>query len=555
MDLSKLSDADLQALQSGDLSKVSDTGLSQLSGAPVKSVTPTENPVVQPRLTDKPNAVGTGFNQGMLRLAGLPVDTVANVIDLGKAALGAPYTAITGKPAPGMLQLRDRADVKGSGENLIRAMPEGAVRAQNPVYEGGLLQTAGSALPTLFVPGSGKQMVAQAATNVAGALSGKLVGDATGSVPLAVLASMAPSVLTAPRARPPETQKSRRIAEAKRAGYVVPPSKAGAGWVNNRLESIAGKAALNQDATQRNQQVTNVLGARSLGTDTQGLNAANLAALREEIGRHGYAPITQLGTVPITPNYANQIIAMENRLSDPTSRLTAHRYPEVNRLASEMLGSDFTGPELNTLIKTLRETGGAASRGTYGTDKAAVQLGKAQVASARALEGLVDEHLMQFGPSNVVPKLQAARQAIAKTHTVEKALNPATGDVNPTVFAQELQRRVPLTGDQKLIGDFALAFPRISGPAAGSPTPGVSATEAVGAPALALAGHMATGNAAGMLAGGIPLLRAPVRNMLLSKWYQNQFAKDPSKLGKMTPAQLGALSQMLLSTGVLEESE
>lgn len=555
MDLSKLSDADLQALQSGDLSKVSDTGLLHLSGAPVKPAAPAENPAVQPRLTDKPNAIGTGFNQGLLRLAGLPVDTVANVIDLGKAAIGAPYTAITGKPAPEMLQLRDRADVRGSGENLIRAMPKGAVWAQNPEYEGGYLQAAGSALPTLLVPGSGKEMAAQAATNVAASVAGKLVGDETGSVPLAVLASMVPGMLAAPRIKPTETQKSKLIAKAKQEGYVLPPSQAGAGWLNNRLESIASKAALNQDAVQRNQLVTNDLAARSLGVQPHNLNAADLAALRADAGRRGYAPIDQLGDIPITPNYANRILDIENQLGNPTSTVTSLRYPRVSELTTELLAPSFKGPELNALVKNLRETGGSASRANYGVDPAQRQLGKAQVASARALENLVDEHLLQFGPSNIVPNLQSARQQIAKAHTVENALNPATGEVNAHALGRLVKTGKPLTGDQRLIGDFAAAFPQVSRPAAGSPTPGVSALEAAGVPAAALAGHIATGNAHGMLAGGLPLLRAPVRNMLLSKWYQKQFAKDPSKPGAMTPAQLGALSQMLLSTGVLEEPE
>ena len=103
--------------------------------------------------------------------------------------------------------------------------------------------------------------------------------------------------------------------------------------------------------------------------------------------------------------------------------------------------------------------------------------------------------------------------------------------------------------------DFAAAFPEVSKPAAGAPTPGVSATEAMGVPAAALAGHMATGNASGMLAGGIPLLRAPVRNALLSQWYQKRFAKPPAKGGRMTEQELGALSRMLLSTDLLAQPD
>ena len=65
MDLTKLSDADLAALAAGDLSKVSDEALTHLATAPAES-----KPKQKASATDVPNAIGTGFNQGLLRLAG-----------------------------------------------------------------------------------------------------------------------------------------------------------------------------------------------------------------------------------------------------------------------------------------------------------------------------------------------------------------------------------------------------------------------------------------------------------------------------------------------------
>ena len=59
---------------------------------------------------DTGNAIGTGFQKGLLRLAGLPVDTMSNVRDLAKAGAGSVYQAVTGKTAPDFLQLGDDAD-------------------------------------------------------------------------------------------------------------------------------------------------------------------------------------------------------------------------------------------------------------------------------------------------------------------------------------------------------------------------------------------------------------------------------------------------------------
>jgi len=218
-----------------------------------------------------------------------------------------------------------------------------------------------------------------------------------------------------------------------------------------------------------------------------------------------------------------------------------------------LLPTSFTGHDINNLIKQLRETGNKGANIPYGGDQSAQKLGRAQVSGSRALEGLVDQHLLQFGPIHVIPNVQAARQEIAQSHTLEKALNTATGDVNAHVFGQRVKNGKPISGDQKLIGDFAAAFPQITKPGAGAPTPGVSALEAMAVPVAAMVGHGSTGNASGLLAGGLPLLRSPIRNLLLSKWYQKQFAKEPSKMRSLSPEEMGALSKFLLTSGVLEE--
>lgn len=145
---------------------------------------------------DTQNAYGTGGNRGLLRLAGLPVDTLANVLDLGKAAIGAPYMAITGKPAPSWLELTDRSKVIGSGENLIsgtRAIGAGPmVDPSNPDYEGGYAQMLGGATTGIFNPSSKRELANQVALNVLGGTGAKAVKDATGNEAAAVTASMLP---------------------------------------------------------------------------------------------------------------------------------------------------------------------------------------------------------------------------------------------------------------------------------------------------------------------------------------------------------------------------
>lgn len=61
-------------------------------------------------------AGSSGFNAGVADLAGLPMDTAANVVDLGKAAIGSAYRGTTGASIPDWLQLEDRANVPGTSD-------------------------------------------------------------------------------------------------------------------------------------------------------------------------------------------------------------------------------------------------------------------------------------------------------------------------------------------------------------------------------------------------------------------------------------------------------
>jgi hypothetical protein len=145
---------------------------------------------------DAANAGATGFNRGVLRLAGLPVDTAANVIDLTKAGLGSAYQAITGKPAPQALQLTDRKSVPLSGDWLVDKARSNAGAFYNPInpeYEGGGWQTAGGGLTAVVNPQSRAQAINQAVLGVSSALAGKTAMDMTGDPALAVAASLAPA--------------------------------------------------------------------------------------------------------------------------------------------------------------------------------------------------------------------------------------------------------------------------------------------------------------------------------------------------------------------------
>ncbi|MFT3818288.1 MAG: hypothetical protein QM750_11750 [Rubrivivax sp.] len=185
---------------------------------------------------DTANAVGSGFWRGLTRLAGLPADTAANVMDLGKAALGSGYIAATGKAPPAWLELTDRSQVAGSGEhllNIVRKTSTGRAMVDpvNPDFEGGYAQAIGGGL-TAATPGTWGQVALRGGIGAASNIAGKAAFDATGSPEWAILASMLPSGAqalaegAAKRAvrggEQGRQEMQRRVLELERAGVTEP---------------------------------------------------------------------------------------------------------------------------------------------------------------------------------------------------------------------------------------------------------------------------------------------------------------------------------------------
>jgi hypothetical protein len=211
-------------------------------------------------LLDAGNALGTGFQQGLVRLAGLPTDTMANLVDLGKAAVGTPYTALTGKAAPSWLTPQDRKEVVGSSDYLMDKARQSSggrlmLDAANPDYQGGYIQNAGGALTGVIAPNSTQQAVNQALIAVGGSAAGKLAYDNTGSVPLSIAAGMSPLLVQqygtgAVQAAVRGGEKGRqameqRIQDLKNAGIEKPTLGLASGnklvgGVENLLQSTPG---------------------------------------------------------------------------------------------------------------------------------------------------------------------------------------------------------------------------------------------------------------------------------------------------------------------------
>lgn len=341
------------------------------------------------------------------------------------------------------------------------------------------------------------------ALNTAVGAGGGVVGQAVGNK----IASAASSAIANRSAQKGQNAvRDATLTAGRDAGYVLPPSAVEPGFLTNRLESIAGKAALGQQASHQNQKVTNELARDALGLPkNQAVSLSALEAIRKTEGR-AYADVAALSR-----NAADALEELKTARFDAT----AH-------------------------FKHWQKSG----------DPAALAKARQAEADKGLWETFLENEAIAAGKPNLVPAMREARVRIAKTHDVERALNTSTGNVDAKVLARAVDAGKPLTGQLETAGRFADAFPRYMQHDA--PAAGVSALEGAFAPLMAGIGYGATGNPLGLAAAAIPLLRPPVRAGILSGPGQAMLSGVPSygpgMLNPLLSGQLTAPVSGLLAT-------
>lgn len=224
------------------------------------------------------------------------------------------------------------------------------------------------------------------------------------------------------------------VQRARDLNYVIPPTQAKPTLVNRLLEGFAGKLTTAQNASAKNANVTNTLAAKALGlADDVKLTPEVLEDVRKSAG----VVYRDVSSLPIKPAQAAQ----------PLSNLPAKA--EINP---------------KDLVFDLRKARNDATAWytSYGRTADPESLAKAQAAKALAseLEGTLETYAKSLGRDDLVAEMVKARQLIAKTYSVEKALNGTTGNVDAKKLAQQLAKGKPLTGELKDAAEFAARFPK-----------------------------------------------------------------------------------------------
>ena len=313
------------------------------------------------------------------------------------------------------------------------------------------------------------------------------------------------------------------------------------------VQSIAGKANAEQRTAVPNQGVTNALAARAVGQNPASLlTKQSLQQVRQAAIDQGYKPIEELdGPIQADPQFMRNQAAIRAQHGDELSG-----NPDVTASANILMGlkkgtagadvdpltlqqrpalPSFDPAQITDQISTLRsraQDAFAAGRGSAGT---------AFRSQAGELEALVDRHLQDLQDTgdvsqNLINKYRAERQLIAKTYTIEDALNPSTGNVDAVGLGKALRNGVPLTEDLRTIADFANAAPSAVQVPKGTPLPASAATHLAGA-ALA---HST---------GGASLALVPAARLFASQWLMKRNA-NPALL---QPGSNGAFGQTALN--------
>lgn len=485
---------------------------------PIKPKVPSSEDVVIESLKRVPVGIAESFAQ-------FP----ENVANLAKMGYGAAMTA-AGKPelAPTVEAPPARIEQFLTQQGALKPL-EGMTPSQRILSAGIQGAAAGMLQPVQGI----KQLGANVLKGLVAGGAGEGVTQATGSE-LAGLATamVAPGLMTkAGKAKTAALEKEQKlnavrdqtIKESQKAGYVIPLGNVTPSMTNVMLEGIAGKEALQQAFSTKNQQVTNKLARQALGVaEDAPLTTEAMKQIRNDEFQKGYAPLKQIGNIGSDINYMFDLNKIKSKYAGGSTSFPKAVSDEVNKIVDDYKVSDFDSRHALDAIKKLREdSAGSFRKGDTG-------LAKAQKEIANALERQIERHLVDIGnpdAQQMLANFKAARQRMAISHSVEDALHKGAGTVDAKELAKAYRNDKYLSGELETIAKFADTFAPVAKTPLSFGTPGANRIQA-GMQTFGAAMGGASGGIPGAIAGGIAPVAVPyaIRKAMASKLMQQGVA-------------------------------
>lgn len=413
-----------------------------------------------------------------------------------------------GLPAPENATERVVQDVAGAMSGTGATVAAGKALAQGG---GAVAKGVGD----LLAAGPGLQTVSAATGAGASGMTREGGGGQGAQLAAGLVGSMLPVAASLSRIRSSgNKQVAQAAAKANEVGYVIPPADLNPGMATEAASALSGKIKTAQVASQKNQAVTNQLAKKALGLSAaDDLSIDALAAIRKKAGE-SYGAVADAGTITPTASYSQALDDAVKPFTSQAKSFPDRKMPALVDDIQSLKTGQFDAADAVETIKILRNEAEKAYRAGDNLS------GGAYKNSAKALEDAIEEHLVQLGTADdVLNGYRNARQTIAKTYTVEKALNPQTGNVNAQTLAGDLKRGKPLSGELLTIAEIGQAFPKATQALKEAPkqvsimdvASGVGGAAAFANPALAVAPAIARTTARAVLLSK-PMQRMAIRS-------------------------------------------
>lgn len=321
--------------------------------------------------------------------------------------------------------------------------------------------------------------------------------------------------------------RNRSLAEVQPFGVVVPPSEIrdGTFW-----DSVAGKAATGQQAAETNVGAYQKMVRQDLGLPAEAIpfqvdpKTGKFPEL-DKIRADAAAPYQELQQIKSDADQMDAGLKSQlDTISDPHERQVLMDSPQFQ--STQKTVDILKSADVDELKKAREAAQDAYDRLKNG-DSTAYDSWIAQKNKASQIEDNIEKAAVELGDPSLLQRLQAARQQIAKVYSVQGSINPGSGWVDPRDFGAQIVAGVPLSGNLRKLGNFALAFTRNAVEGSKIPAPNVGNLGAMNAMQQASRGNLlgVAGGATGMGIG------KPIRNILLGEKMQ-QSLLDPQERAK-----------------------
>lgn len=433
---------------------------------------------------DRAHAAEGGILGGLAYTATAIPDAVANLYGLGKAGLGAAYTAATGKPGwdvgepfpvgRALTGLMDKSDLLST---QAPRPDDTASRYLNTVGQvaGGVAGGQGAAALVGAPTATAAQLARSLAVAAPGAAAGRAVAEAkpfesdaannAASILTQALGTRAVGGVLRPQGAPlPENQiKNDAVLSGQKLGYQFPPGTTNPTFGNVSRETIAGKTNVAQNMAVHNQSVTNEAARSDMGLPP-GKGSA-ITDLEMETAKAnaapGYDALRNAGPINPPPTFGAQLDAALSKQSGAGRLSSKLADPELATIVGDLKQKAAAGPGAFTAsdamdtIDALRDKASAA----YRTGNS--QAGKAYKGVSNAIENAIDTDLSSRGgaSADLVSNFRDSRQKFAIINSVDENRNAANGNVLAQKLAGALKKGDYLTGNLQTAGQAAAQAP------------------------------------------------------------------------------------------------